>query len=213
MRYRKNKGRIKQKARMRYRQVRKNPRFKRKKQIYRKNPRRWKRLGADEQLPITAAIEFVMKCGGEIKAGYITGVVAETWQIEYRLEDGETGSLGVDRFFDCVVLFDDQDIDELFDVLDEASQVQDDGDDDLTVFEFADPTPEGTDEMLANVTNLYLAFNKENAPDLIQQLVKVLDKASSAAEGKGKKGLQDASSRVKGMAKTVARAWEQRNEA
>lgn len=66
--------------------------------------------------------------------------------------------------------------------------------------------------MLANVTNLYLAFNKENPSDLMSQLVKVLDKASKGAEGTGRKGLQDVSSRVKGMAKNVADAWQKRDE-
>lgn len=56
------------------------------------------------------------------------------------------------------------------------------------------------------------AFNKENPSDLLSQLVKLLDKASKEAEGNGKKGLVDASSRVKGLAKPVQKAWEHRND-
>ena len=56
------------------------------------------------------------------------------------------------------------------------------------------------------------AFNKENPSDLLNQMVKVLDKASRQADGKGKRGLMDAASRVKGIAKPVQDAWSKRNE-
>ena len=56
------------------------------------------------------------------------------------------------------------------------------------------------------------AFNKENPSDLLNQIVKVLDKAIRAAEGKGKKGLSDAASRVKGIAKPVSEAWASRDQ-
>jgi hypothetical protein len=56
------------------------------------------------------------------------------------------------------------------------------------------------------------AFNKENPSDLLNQIVKVLDKASRQAEGQGKKALVDAASRVKGIAKPVQEAWSQRNK-
>jgi hypothetical protein len=55
-----------------------------------------------------------------------------------------------------------------------------------------------------------LAFNKENPSDLLNQIVKVLDKASRQAEGQGKKALVDAASRVKGIAKPVTEAWAAR---
>ena len=207
MSYRKNRGQLKQRAKLRYKQVRNNPRFKRKKTVYRKNRQRYKRLAADEQIALSnPGIEFVMKCGGETKSGYVTGIVTDTWQIEYLLEDGESGALGPDRFFDCVILYDDEDIEVLFNILDQASEVNDDNDDDVTVFEFEEP------EDWSEAATSHFAFNKENVPDLMSQLVKVLDKATSGAEGSGRKGLQDASSRVKGMAKAVAKAWQKRNE-
>ena len=56
------------------------------------------------------------------------------------------------------------------------------------------------------------AFNKENPSDLLNQIVKVLDKASRGAEGKGKKALTDAASRVKGIAKPVSEAWASRDQ-
>jgi hypothetical protein len=56
------------------------------------------------------------------------------------------------------------------------------------------------------------AFNKENPSDLLNQIVKVLDKASRGAEGKGRKALTDAASRVKGIAKPVSEAWDSRDE-
>ena len=126
------------------------------------------------------------------------------------------------------MLYEDSDIDRLFEILDQAAQVSDDMDDNVTVWEFDEPeggvtpaadvlptttTPAEADEaMLANVTNMYLAFNKENPSDLLSQLVKVLDKETTKTEGQGRKKLQDAASRVKGMAKTVADAWERRHE-
>jgi inhibitor of KinA sporulation pathway (predicted exonuclease) len=57
-----------------------------------------------------------------------------------------------------------------------------------------------------------MAFNKENVSDLLRQLVKILDKASDEAEGQGRKGLQDASSRVKTITKVVDDAWNSRKE-
>ena len=57
-----------------------------------------------------------------------------------------------------------------------------------------------------------MAFNKENPSDLLRQLVKVMEKESKAAEGKGKKGLDDAMSRVRGITKTVQEAWDSRKE-
>lgn len=203
--------------RRRYKQIRNNPRFKRKKKIYRKFRTRHRRLAgfrvqSDEQIPIDRAVEFVMKCGGSIKAGYVTGVVADTWQIEYLLEDGEIGSLAPERFFDCAIMFDEQDIDVIFDLLDEASRTPDDGDDTVIVYEFADPTPEPVDESTKRVAGIYLSFNKENPGDLMSQLVKVLDKGANQAEGEGRKKLKDVSSRVKGLAKNVAKAWESRHE-
>jgi len=56
------------------------------------------------------------------------------------------------------------------------------------------------------------AFNKENPSDLLNQIVKVLDKASRGAEGRGRKGLTDAASRVKGIAKPVSEAWASRDD-
>ena len=57
-----------------------------------------------------------------------------------------------------------------------------------------------------------MAFNKENPSDLLRQLVKTLEKESKAAEGKGRKGLDDAMSRVRGITKVVQTAWDGRKE-
>jgi len=57
-----------------------------------------------------------------------------------------------------------------------------------------------------------MAFNKENVSDLLRQLVKLLDKASDEAEGRGRKGLQDAAGRVKTITKVVDDAWNARRE-
>lgn len=72
-----------------------------------------------------------------------------------------------------------------------------------------------TQALIQRVANAHLekqAFNKENPSDLLNQIVKVLDKASRGAEGKGKKALTDAASRVKGIAKPVSEAWASREE-
>ena len=57
-----------------------------------------------------------------------------------------------------------------------------------------------------------MAFNKENVSDLLRQLVKLLEKEAQQAEGKGKKALDDAMSRVRGITKVVQDAWNSRKE-
>lgn len=209
--YRKNRGILRQRAKVRYKQVRHNPLFKRKKKIYRKRPHVFKRLGPTASVTpsvngddhrITHAIEFVMRCGGEVQAGAVTAILAEDWMIEYQLDDGTPGTLNVEDFFDCAVLFEENDIDVIFEILDEAAGLEDDEGDDITAFEFADPTPDP----------VRVAFNKEQPSELLNQLVKVLDKASTQASGVGRKELRDASSRVKALTRSVADAWEKRNE-
>lgn len=211
MNYRKRKGILKQKARIRYKQVRKQPAFKRKKRIYRKFRMRHKRLGTTEAL-MHPAIEFVLTLDGErVVAGHVTGVVADTWMIEYALEDGATGSMDVDDFLDQAAFFDEHDIELLFMVLDEASTVADDGDEDVTVYEFEPPSEPSAEKVVLAYQERH-AFNKESPPDLLAQLVKVLDKASTQAEGDGRKGLRDAVSRVKGIARIVDSAWTHRRD-
>ena len=57
-----------------------------------------------------------------------------------------------------------------------------------------------------------MAFNKENPSDLLRQLVKLMEKEAQQAEGKGKKALDDAMSRVRGITKVVQDAWNSRKE-
>lgn len=57
-----------------------------------------------------------------------------------------------------------------------------------------------------------VAFNKENPTELLSQLIAVLNKGAQRAEGSGKKGLMDASSRVKGLTSVVQDAWDHRND-
>jgi len=212
MSYRKHKGVLKQKAKIRYRQVRKQPAFKRKKKIYRKFRMRHKRLGMEGAVLTYPAIEFVMTRNGEdVVAGYITGVVAETWTIEYALEDGSIGSIDVDDFLDRVSFFDEEDIELLFEILDEASALEDDGDENVTVYEFEEPAEPSVEKIVLAYQERH-AFNKESPPDLLAQLVKVLDKASTQAEGDGRKELRDAVSRVRGIAKIVDSAWTRRRD-
>jgi len=212
MSYRKRKGVLKQKAKIRYRQVRKSPAFKRKKRIYRKFRTRHRRLGTTEEIMMHPAVEFMMTLDGErVVAGHITGVVADTWQVEYALEDGTIGSMDIDDFLDQAAFFDDGDIELLFLILDEASSVEDDGDEDMTVFEFEPPAEPSAERVVLAYQERH-AFNKESPPDLLAQLVKVLDKASTQAEGDGRKGLRDAVGRVKGIAKIVDSAWTHRRE-
>lgn len=212
MNYRRNRGILKQKARRRYNQVRKNPAFKRKKTVYRKNRQKFRRLAMDMQHE--PAIYFMMHCKGAVQPGYITSITAEDWDIGYELEDGTQDSVSVDEFFDCAVLFDEEDIEQIFNVLDQASEIEDDGDEDVTVWDFTldDVTP-GQPMMASRIAMRHVvALNKENPSDLLNQLVKVLDKAVQQAEGRGKKTLQDAKSRVKGITKIVADAWLARKD-
>lgn len=57
-----------------------------------------------------------------------------------------------------------------------------------------------------------VAFNKENPTELLSQIIAVLNKAAQKAAGSGKKGLTDASSRVKGLTSIVQDAWNHRND-
>lgn len=57
-----------------------------------------------------------------------------------------------------------------------------------------------------------VAFNKENPTDLLNQLVKVLEKAKGRAGGRGEKRLGDVASRVRGIGRDVQDAWRRRRE-
>ena len=214
MNYRRNRGILKQKAKRRYTQVKKNPAFKRKKTTYRKNRQKHRRLAMD--MTWEAPIEFVLICEGQVQPGYITAIEAEDWSIGYELEDGTQDTMEVEEFFDCAVMFDEEDIEQVFNILDQAADIEDDGDDDVTVWDFTldDIDPVGQPQVMASRVAMrhVVALNKENPSDLLNQLVKVLDKAVQGAEGSGKKALQDAKSRVKGITKVVADAWVRKEE-
>lgn len=186
-RYRQNRSKNRMKAKKRYKQVRKNPAFKRRKKLYKRNPSTRKRLAtcAGE------GIEFLRQLpGGGLESGCIIEI--DPWNMELTL-DTESGGCTVDveAFLSSATLYDEADVDRFFDMLDCEHE-------DTTFYLEEGEDAEGMS---------HLAFNKENPSDLFSQVVKVLGKAEGSAEGNGKKGLQDASSRVKGLAKLVADAW------
>jgi hypothetical protein len=57
-----------------------------------------------------------------------------------------------------------------------------------------------------------LAFNKENPVDLVSQLVKVLEKASSEVEGDASDRLRSVSEQVRDVSRDVHQAWRRRTE-
>lgn len=66
--------------------------------------------------------------------------------------------------------------------------------------------------LIKGMSRRVYGFNKENPTELISQTIRVLDKAADETEGDVRKGLQDAASRVKGIAKDVNKAWAGRRK-
>lgn len=250
----------KQRQRIRYKVTKKHPARTRGIRRRKRNPALYRRRGirASSDLGRPPGVDFFMRCDEQMEMGWVTAVIAEYREVEYELDTGETGSMDVNDFLDCITFGDEQDIEVFFDILDQAAEIalNDPDPENVTVFEL-DPSEERVEDSiedlgetglqlsafvaeLAHPENIevpedlkplleravaatmspspervaffYTGFNKENAPDLLNQLVKVLDKNAQNAEGPGRKGLQDASSRVKGMTKAVSTAWLKRND-
>lgn len=223
-RYRQNPGLNRLHSRMRYNHHKKNPRFKRKQMIRRKNPQRFRRLGSVEERE--PRVWFMLPEGDDYRSGYVSGIWAEDWLIDIVLEDGKHHQMDVEEFLEKALMEDEEDIDQLFDILDEASQIEDNGEETGTYYGIDPDTPieemsigdvhaedASFEKIASRVARRYLhGFNKESPSELLSQLLRVLDKAAGQSAGRGRKGLQDASSRVKGITRVVSTAWSNRKE-
>jgi hypothetical protein len=215
MSYRSNPGLHRLMSRLRYQHFyKRNPRYKRKRNIRRKNPARFRRLGGDPHGPHLSGMWFMLPKGDDFQVGHIHKVWGADWTIEYELEDGGSGDMPVDEFMETAIMEDESDIAALHDILEQASGIRTDREDDV-VWEFdgeREADEASFEKMTDRVAGRHLAFNKENPSELLNQMVRVLSKASDRAEGKGKRGLEAALTDVRGLTKAVQGAWSGRNE-
>lgn len=137
------------------------------------------------------------------------------------LDDQEYKVVDIEDFVEAVSFLDEEDENNFFSYMDSIYEESDSDAPDLVSRVALQKQHPSTlkDVAMSDLTSKVAArfmtkqaFNKENPSDLLNQLVKVLDKASKDAEGTGKKGLVDAASRVKGIAKPVQKAWSHRND-
>lgn len=207
--YRKNKSKIRQRQKKRYKALRNNPTYKRWQAKKRKETTRRKFRQATQELcpkPGIPEIWFVLSGypgSPDIDLGYVVDLDPE--EDEFTIFDQDTQEeivIEVGDFLEYAEFLEPEDWTNVLSLMDQA-------------YEGLDEDPMDTTTLAKRVAHAHLtkqAFNKENPSDLLNQLVKLLDKASKAAEGKGKKALTDAASRVKGIAKPVTEAWMIRGE-
>jgi hypothetical protein len=145
----------------------------------------------------------------DVDMGYVCDYDPDTEEfLIYDIDDSEFKVVGLDDFIEHAGFLEEEDWDNFLVLLDRVYEQ----DLSLDQQEYLDMDLDSIARRVAAAHIEKQAFNKENPSDLLNQIVKVLDKASRQADGKGKKGLMDATSRVKGIAKPVQEAWSQRNE-
>lgn len=209
--YRKNKAKIRQKSRKRYKQLRNNPTYKRWQQKKRQEKTKRKFRQASEVFEPTPALGipdiWVVFSDSpdtiDVDLGFVCDYDADEEEfLVFDVDDQDTKIIALDDFLTHVAFVEQEDLDNFLSLMD-------------MTYEDLEEQNMSQDPLVQRVASAYLdkqAFNKENPAELLNHLVKVLDKASKQAEGKGKKSLMDALSRVKGLTKTVQDAWDTRNE-
>lgn len=73
-------------------------------------------------------------------------------------------------------------------------------------------SPTNLSEILEKKVSHKKAFNKENPPNLLSQLIKVLAKEADQADGEGRDKLRDALQKIRSMTSTVESAWQDRKK-
>ncbi len=119
--YRKNRQKNKQRAKLRYRRLKKNPAFKRQQKIRRKNPQLFKRRRGS--VLTTPDIAFVI--GDDLRLGYVHEVSPLTGMVTFHCDDATDAksdvqfqSMPVEEFLDAVAFLSDEDIDSMFELID-----------------------------------------------------------------------------------------------
>jgi hypothetical protein len=230
---RKNRSKIRQKQKLRYKQLRKNPAYQKwqAKKRKEKSKRKFRRGSLqtdkfdlsiqpgldqpDDGFPdnpcLTEGVPDIWFVFSEkpdtidVDMGYVCDYDPDAEELLiFDVDDQEFKVVGLDDFLEHASLLEEEDWDNFQDLLDRV--YEDDSDLDAE---------EAESSMVHNVTAGYLsktAFNKDNPGELLNQLIKVMDKETHQAEGKGKKGLVDALSRLKGITKLVQEAWDSRKQ-
>ncbi len=80
---------------------------------------------ADDLMVNEPKIWFLMEMGGELMAGHVTHIWAENWTVDYLMDDGSSGEMDVEDFIEVAMFEDEEDIEQMFDILDHASEVED----------------------------------------------------------------------------------------
>jgi len=230
--YRKNRNKIRQKSKRRYKRLRKNPAYKRwqarkrrekTKRKFRQamvSPERSEEFTIAEGIPEIYFLFDESESTVDVDLGVICDVDPDEDEIlVWDLDDGEYKVVSIEDFVEYAVFLEEDDEDNFYTMMEKVYEDVPDEDTPDVVQRVAARHWSRTEEIMPSlsqrVANRYLekrAFNKENPSDLLAQIVKVLNKASKDAEGAGKKGLVDIASRVKGLSKDVQTAWDKRNE-
>ena len=110
-----NRAQNKLRARKRYRRMRNNPMFKRRQRMYRMNPNRYRRLAS-----VFWPIPF---CSASMGYGYVVGVDDD--EVFYVLERDPdlVQVLFHQDFLDTAVFFEDEDINQFFELMDTEMEV------------------------------------------------------------------------------------------
>lgn len=229
--YRKNRSKIRQKSKRRYKQLRKNPTYKKWQARKRREKSKRRLRRAARLIGHTAAdttdmnpcaengvpdIFFIFNESSlDVDLGFVCDIDPDEDELlVWDLDDKEYKVVDIEAFVEDATFLDEEDEENFLAFMDEIYEESD-----SEAPKMAAHRALNTESNMSDLTNKVAAryfekraFNKENPSDLLNQIVKVLNKASKDAEGKGKKGLVDAASRVKGLSKDIQTAWSQRNE-
>jgi len=212
--WRKNKFRLKIKRTQRRKQLRHNSMFKawRKKRQGEKHKRRM-RFATEGMLP---EVWFVFRDAAvplDIDMGFIVDYDPDTEELLiFDVDENTEKVVQLDEFLTHSEFLEEADFDNFELMMD---QFYGEPEDDLGIVPDEDEAPMEVPAMIERVARKFLlrtAFNKENPADLLSQLVKVLDKASTRSPAPSRKRLRDVSSRVKGIGKDIQHAWDARDE-
>jgi hypothetical protein len=229
--WRRNKNRLKIQRKQRRKQLRHNSMFKawRKKRQREKHKRRMRFASFGETVFPESWFIFRDEAVDDIDLGYVVDYDPDTEELlVFDVDEQQEKVVNLDDFLTHSEFLEEADLDNFELIMD---QYYGEDEDDLDLVDEDDEAPpeglegfegfeilkvEMAEPMIKRVAQRWMhtktAFNKENPADLLSQLVKVLDKASTRAPAPSRKRLRDISSRVKSMGRDVQDAWKRREE-